>query len=55
MTGTFQCPECRQKFDSEKAKQLHWKFIHDPNRLQHAPASYVDDSPLLREKDLIIG
>ncbi|CAE7207921.1 unnamed protein product, partial [Symbiodinium natans] len=33
MTGTFQCPECRQKFDSEKAKQLHWKFIHDPNRL----------------------
>ena len=45
-------PECRQKFDSEKAwkfqqptkhwnilgmlqaKQLHWKFIHDPNRLQ---------------------
>ncbi|CAE7736383.1 unnamed protein product [Symbiodinium sp. CCMP2592] len=35
MTGTFQCPECRQKFDSEKAKQLHWKFIHDPNRLLH--------------------
>ncbi|CAE7596749.1 unnamed protein product [Symbiodinium natans] len=34
MTGTFQCPECRQKFDSEKAKQLHWKFIHDPNRHQ---------------------
>eukprot|EP00441_Pelagodinium_beii_P034939 CAMPEP_0197651220 /NCGR_PEP_ID=MMETSP1338-20131121/31530_1 /TAXON_ID=43686 ORGANISM="Pelagodinium beii, Strain RCC1491" /NCGR_SAMPLE_ID=MMETSP1338 /ASSEMBLY_ACC=CAM_ASM_000754 /LENGTH=46 /DNA_ID= /DNA_START= /DNA_END= /DNA_ORIENTATION= len=20
--GKFQCPECRQKFDSEKAKQL---------------------------------
>ncbi|CAE7868350.1 unnamed protein product [Symbiodinium necroappetens] len=39
MTGTFQCPECRQKFDSEKAKQLHWKFIHDPNRLLHASAS----------------
>eukprot|EP00439_Symbiodinium_sp_Y106_P029780 s3931_g3.t1 len=34
MTGTFQCPECRQKFDSEKAKQLRWKFIHDPNRHQ---------------------
>ncbi|CAJ1378070.1 unnamed protein product [Effrenium voratum] len=30
----FQCAECRQKFDSEKAKQLHWKFIHDPNRHQ---------------------
>jgi len=34
MTGSFQCPECRQKFDTEKAKQLHWKFIHDPNRHQ---------------------
>jgi len=33
-TGAFQCPDCRQKFDSEKAKQLHWKFIHDPNRHQ---------------------
>lgn len=30
----FQCAECRQKFDSEKAKELHWKFIHDPNRHQ---------------------
>merc|ERR1712137_677087 len=34
MTGSFQCPDCRQKFDTEKAKQLHWKFIHDPNRHQ---------------------
>nr|ABI14299.1 unknown [Pfiesteria piscicida] len=33
-TGAHQCPDCRQKFDSEKAKQLHWKFIHDPNRHQ---------------------
>ncbi len=32
--GKFQCSECRQKFDTEKAKQLHWKFIHDPNRHQ---------------------
>ena len=32
--ASFQCVECRQKFDSEKAKQLHWKFIHDPNRHQ---------------------
>jgi len=32
--GTFQCPDCRQKFDSEKARDLHWKFIHDPNRHQ---------------------
>jgi len=30
----FQCPECHQKFDSERANQLHWKFIHDPNRHQ---------------------
>jgi hypothetical protein len=32
--GKFQCPECQQKFDTEKAKQLHWKFIHDPIRHQ---------------------
>lgn len=32
MGGRFRCPECRQVFDSEKANQLHWKFIHDPNR-----------------------
>jgi len=32
--GTFQCPECSQKFETEKAKKLHWKFIHDPNRHQ---------------------
>eukprot|EP00435_Cladocopium_sp_Y103_P031316 s162_g7.t3 len=23
--ASFQCVECRQKFDSEKARQLHWK------------------------------
>ena len=28
----FQCPQCRQAFDSAKANQLHWNFIHDPNR-----------------------
>merc|ERR1712028_133903 len=46
MSGSFQCPECRQKFDTEKAKQLHWKFIHDPNRHQedwahHHPSKHV--------------
>jgi len=34
MDGTFQCPECRQKFQSEQAKKLHWRFIHDPTRHQ---------------------
>lgn len=34
LTGTKQCPDCNQKFDTEKAKELHWKFIHDPNRHQ---------------------
>jgi len=34
MEGSFQCPDCRQKFDTQKAKDLHWKFIHDPNRHQ---------------------
>jgi len=34
MTGDFKCPDCCQTFDTEKAKVLHWKFIHDPNRHQ---------------------
>ena len=33
-TGEYQCPDCRQKFDTETAKKLHWRFIHDPNRHQ---------------------
>merc|ERR1712190_405102 len=28
--GMFQCLECRQRFDSDKALNLHWKFNHDP-------------------------
>jgi len=34
MTGDFTCPDCHQRFDTEKAKDLHWKFFHDPNRHQ---------------------
>lgn len=34
MTGDFQCAECRQKFESEQARKLHWRFIHDPNSHQ---------------------
>lgn len=34
LDGDFRCEECNQKFNSEKAKQMHWKFIHDPNRHQ---------------------
>jgi sulfite oxidase len=33
LEGTHQCKHCRQKFCTEKALNLHWKFIHDPNRL----------------------
>lgn len=32
MSGNFQCLECRQRFDTEKTKQVHWKFMHDPSR-----------------------
>jgi len=34
MSGSFQCKDCRQKFDSEGAMKMHWRFIHDPNRHQ---------------------
>lgn len=34
INGVFACTECRQRFDDKRALQLHWKFIHDPNRHQ---------------------
>lgn len=34
LEGQVQCPECRQRFGSEKAMKIHWNFIHDPNRHQ---------------------
>lgn len=32
--GMVQCPDCNQKFDTERAQQTHWRFIHDPKRHQ---------------------
>lgn len=32
--GRIPCPNCRQKFVSERALECHWKFIHDVNRHQ---------------------
>jgi uncharacterized Zn-finger protein len=29
LSGKIQCPDCSQKFDTEKALNLHCKFIHD--------------------------
>jgi hypothetical protein len=29
--GKFQCQDCVQRFGSEKALLLHWKFNHDPD------------------------
>merc|ERR1719163_526292 len=34
LQGKFQCEHCRQKFDTQKAEELHYRFIHDPNRHQ---------------------
>lgn len=34
MSAKFGCTDCRQKFDTEDARKLHWRFIHDPNRHQ---------------------
>lgn len=33
IAGKFACPECKQKFDGEKALEIHWRFVHDPDRL----------------------
>lgn len=32
--GAVKCPECNQVFDSQRAQQSHWRFIHDPTRHQ---------------------
>ena len=43
LTGSFQCKECRQRFETQKALDLHWKFIHDPN----PPDSQAIQTPAL--------
>jgi len=32
--GKVQCPNCSQRFDTERALKIHYHFIHDPNRHQ---------------------
>lgn len=34
LEGEYQCKQCSQKFLSERALTMHFKFIHDPNRHQ---------------------
>lgn len=34
VSGSFPCRDCCQKFEFESARDLHWKFFHDPNRHQ---------------------
>merc|ERR1719487_178620 len=39
----FQCAECRQDFDTEQAKQVHWKFTHDLNRYDGLSRTSLND------------
>lgn len=32
VSGKLKCAECIQRFDSEVALKMHFRFIHDPNR-----------------------
>jgi len=34
LDGHILCSDCRQRFDSDKALNIHWRFIHDPSRHQ---------------------
>lgn len=34
LDAPFQCPDCRQRFVTKPALDIHWRFIHDPNRHQ---------------------
>lgn len=31
LTGAVRCADCSQKFDTRRAMEIHWKFIHDPS------------------------
>jgi len=28
------CPQCCQRFDTKRAQEVHWRFMHDPSRHQ---------------------
>eukprot|EP00928_Gymnodinium_smaydae_P013139 TRINITY_DN14796_c0_g2_i1.p1 TRINITY_DN14796_c0_g2~~TRINITY_DN14796_c0_g2_i1.p1 ORF type:complete len:424 (+),score=87.21 TRINITY_DN14796_c0_g2_i1:77-1348(+) len=32
MDGLFQCKDCNQRFAGDRARQIHWKMCHDPDR-----------------------
>lgn len=34
LTGRIKCPSCRQRFETEAASKMHYKFIHDPTQHQ---------------------
>jgi len=50
MNGTHQCKECRQKFETKKALDLHGRFIHDPRQQEcpHMPGESFSISELVR-------
>ena len=60
LSGKIQCPECDQKFDSEKAVNLHSKFIHQSNGVSPINAGYelryeFDRSQLIEGNDHSFG
>jgi len=32
VAAVIPCQHCNQRFDSDSARDVHWRFIHDPNR-----------------------
>eukprot|EP00932_Pfiesteria_piscicida_P006060 SRR837773.1598.p1 GENE.SRR837773.1598~~SRR837773.1598.p1 ORF type:complete len:467 (+),score=181.33 SRR837773.1598:58-1401(+) len=52
MTGSFSCPDCRQKFDTEWAMKTHWRFIHDPSRHQEDEGDGAPDPEAEAERAL---
>ena len=46
--------ECRQRFKDQKALDLHWKFIHDPNRHQE-DCDDVDDPKVSDDSQTLLG
>lgn len=57
ITGTFQCPECTQKFDTEKANNVHFKFTHDRSLVYDTTlvAPICDTGPIQEICNKIMG
>mmetsp|Transcript_89531 Transcript_89531/g.252269 ORF Transcript_89531/g.252269 Transcript_89531/m.252269 type:complete len:360 (-) Transcript_89531:223-1302(-) len=52
VNGAFQCPYCSQRFDSDKQRAMHDRFVHEPMRHQ-METSYATECDALVQKAIV--